>query len=157
MSSVPLLCVSSLICLWGDGHRSSSDGLNILFTSTLLNNNKLSSLVFVFAVDVRSCRWRCVHLHALHLRELNVNENVATLTLLSRSPLCWRWTPVDEVPGFNIRFVQTLKQYFNLLLSMDKFTVFFQYFIPKYSIPTESLSVLDLKSCQLKHYSLYST
>lgn len=33
---VPLLCVSSLGCLCGDGHRSSSAGLNILFTSTLL-------------------------------------------------------------------------------------------------------------------------
>lgn len=33
---LPLLCVSSLGCLCGDGHRSSSAGLNILFTSTLL-------------------------------------------------------------------------------------------------------------------------
>lgn len=36
---VPLLCVSSLACLWGGGQRSSSAGLNILFTNTLLDTH----------------------------------------------------------------------------------------------------------------------
>lgn len=35
----PLLCVSSLACLWGGGQRSSSAGLNILFTNTLLDTH----------------------------------------------------------------------------------------------------------------------
>ena len=50
---VPLLCVSSLICLWGDGHRSSSDGLNILFTSTLLKTHQCVSYTYAPRLHVR--------------------------------------------------------------------------------------------------------
>lgn len=38
----PLFCVPSLSCLWGDGHRSSSDGRNILFTSTPLKSPRVT-------------------------------------------------------------------------------------------------------------------
>ena len=68
---VPLLCVSSLICLWGDEHRSSSDGLNILFTSTPLKTQTNMSCVFPLHMRSRVLPphehgiW--VDLHALNL------------------------------------------------------------------------------------------
>ncbi len=72
---VPLLCVSSLICLWGEGHRSSSDDLNILLTSTLLKHPETNTchVTYTYCVhcvcicgDFRCC----FHLHALYLYDL---------------------------------------------------------------------------------------
>lgn len=78
-SCVPLLCVSSLICLWGDGHRSSSDGLNILFTSTLLKTHRHKTLCVTWPApmhgvcicgDMRLCCVWCFRLHSLYLYDL---------------------------------------------------------------------------------------
>lgn len=73
---VPLLCASSLGCLCGDGHASSSAGLNILFTSTLLETRahiRQRKRRRVFGLHLRPSRpcppphrVRC-RLHALHL------------------------------------------------------------------------------------------
>lgn len=79
---VPLLCVSSLACLWGGGQRSSSAGLNILFTNTLLDTHTHTQQIentisqqHVFGLHLRlhtAPLCGAPRLHALHVYAPNV-------------------------------------------------------------------------------------
>lgn len=112
---VPLLCVSSFICLWGDGHRSSSDGLNILFTSTLLKNTQEQTcairIAFAFVVTCTSSV--CVaSICILSICMMEMKMSAHTHPSLSISSVLkvntWKWSMSFKLYAL----IKTLVRYF---------------------------------------------
>lgn len=79
----PLLCISSLGCLWGVGQRSSSAGLNILFTNTLLETG-------IQTHNRQTTPSAHIMLLSLHVR-LHAAPSVCAPPLIYMLCICARW------------------------------------------------------------------